>query len=86
MQVTFIIRNLTDAAFAELAALSDDARFDKLHKWAFGDLRHCVSVKFGASDAFRDRVDFNTRRKSGAPFTSFKLEPRRGYKLATFTI
>ena len=86
MQVTFIIRNLTDKAHADLAAMDDRARFEKLHKWAFGDLKHCVSVKFGKSDAFRDRVDFNAAYKAGKPFTSYKLESRRGYKLATFTI
>lgn len=85
MQVTFILRNLTDSALDETAAMAPRAAFDRLHKWAFGDLRHCVSVKFGTANAFRDRVEANGLLKSDCRM-SFKIEPRRGYKLATFDI
>lgn len=86
MKATFIIRNLTEDVTGELADMNAEDRFAKLHRWAFGDLRHCVSVQFGTSNAFRDRVAFNTARKNGAPFKSSSMEPRRSYKLATFEI
>jgi hypothetical protein len=54
----------------------------KLTKWAFGDLRHCVTVKYG-SGAFRDRVEWNAIICAQKPL-SFKIESRRGYKLITF--
>ena len=85
MNVTFIIRNLTEATLQELQGMESRAAFDRLHKWASGDLRHCVSVKFGPSNAFRDRVDANSLLKAGCTM-AFKIEPRKGYKLTTFTL
>lgn len=84
MQVTFIIKNLTEQTHIELAAMTDADRFAKLTKWAFGDLRHCVSQKIETGQ-FRDRVELNQIMRS-PHFQSYKLEPRRGYKLATFEI
>lgn len=86
MKVTFIIRNLTEDVIGELGEMSAEDRFTKLHRWAFGDLRHCVTVQFGKANAFRDRVEFNTARKQGRKFIASNIEPRRGYKLATFEI
>ncbi len=87
MRVTFILKNLTDDAYATLDALSDEDRFAKLTKWAFGDLKHCVSQKIGPSNSFRDRCDLNDIMKRNTPrFEIYKLEPRKGYKLATFEI
>jgi hypothetical protein len=85
MKITFILRNLTDVAIAETAAMEPRAAYDRLHKWAFGDLKHCVAVKFGVNNAFRDRVDANQLLKSDCKIT-FKIEPRRGYRLATFIL
>jgi hypothetical protein len=82
--VTFIVKNLTDSALESLAAMPDAQRFDKLKRWAFGDLRHCVSQKVG-SGAFRDRVELNQIMRAPR-FVSYKLEARRGYRLATFNI
>lgn len=82
MQTTFIVKNLTEETLTDLAAMEPRAAHDQLIKWAFGDLRHCVSVKHG-SGAFRDRVDWNGLYKRGAPMTA-KIEPRKGYKLFTF--
>jgi hypothetical protein len=82
-QVTFIIKNITDETHATLASMDDRARYEKLFKWAFGDLKHCVSVKYG-SGQFRDRVDFNSWWKRGEPFKAYRIEPRKGYMLATF--
>ena len=84
MRVTFTIKNLTEKAYADLAAMSDNERFRQLAKWAFGDLRHCVSQKI-ASGQFRDRVELNAIMRNPL-FTEYKLEPRRGYKLATFEV
>lgn len=85
MKVTFTLRNITESGYAGLAAMSDDERFKKLTDWAFGDLRHCVSVKYGASNAFRDRVEVNGLMKRPHRI-EYSLSPRRGYNLATFEI
>lgn len=84
MKVTFIVRDLTAQAIDDLAAMDPRSAYAKLQKWAFGDLRHCVSVKFGNCDAFRDRVAWNGIFKSACPI-AFAIEPRRGYRLVTFT-
>jgi hypothetical protein len=84
MQTTFIVKNLTEETLSDLAAMEPRAAHDQLMKWAFGDLRHCVTVKHG-SGAFRDRVDWNSLYKRNAPMTH-KIEPRKGYKLFTFAM
>lgn len=86
MKVTFILRNLTDSALENLAAMTDYERFQRLIKWAYGDLKHCVSVRFGTSNSFGERVRVNTAIKDGQVFKAYRLDPRRGYKLATFEI
>jgi hypothetical protein len=46
-------------------------------------------MKVGNSDAFRDKVELNHILNSKKPEEinlTYKLEPRRGYKLATFEI
>jgi hypothetical protein len=83
MQTTFILRNLTEPTIQALADMAPKDALQKLTKWAFGDLRHCVTVKYG-SGAFRDRVEWNAIIRAQKPL-SFKIEPRRGYKLITFT-
>ena len=84
LQVTFIVRNLTPQAMDAIAASDPHEAHATLTNWAFGDLRHCVSVKYGLSDAFGDRVSWNGVVKSGRAL-AFKIEPRRGYRLITFT-
>jgi len=84
MKVTFIIKNLTESALESLASMPDAERFAKLAKWASGDLRHCVSRKDG-SGAFRDRVELNQIMRAPR-FVSYKIEPRKGYRLATFEV
>lgn len=83
MRTTFIIRNLSFDTLASVETSEPRAAHAQLTKWAFGDLRHCVSVKYGPSDAFRDRVEWNGLVKSGKPMT-MKAEPRKGYRLITF--
>jgi hypothetical protein len=88
MKTTFTIKNLTETTLTELSTMAPRDAYAKLSKWAWGDLKHCVSVKYG-SGAFRDRVEWNgamRRVETGETPLMFKLEPRRGYKLATFTL
>lgn len=81
-QTTYIIRNLSDDMLANIATMAPRDLLAKLERWAWGDLRHCVTVKYG-SGAFGDRVTWNSIVKSEKPL-KFKIEPRKGYKLVTF--
>lgn len=83
MRTTFTLHNIAESALTEITAMEPRAAYAKLAKWAFGDLRHAVKIKHGPSDAFRDRVDWNTILKSAKPIM-MKTEPRKGYKLVTF--
>jgi len=84
MQTTFIVKNLTETALEKVCAMTPADAHAQLAKWAFGDLRHCVSQKCGTGQ-FGDRVNWNSALKSGKPL-SFKMEARRGYKLFTFSV
>lgn len=91
MQVTFILRNLSDTFFEGLGEsiigldnLDNQSKFNTLARHAKGDLKHCVSMKAG-SGQFRDQVELNQLLR-GPVSIDYKIEPRRGYKLATFTI
>ena len=87
MQTTFVVRNLTSETLAALEASAPADAHAKLTRWAFGDLKHCVSVKYG-SGQFRDRVEWNGVMRDvseGRRNLAFKAEPRRGYRLFTFT-
>lgn len=84
MKVTFTIKDITDWGYNQIeTAENDEARFNHLKKWAIGDLRHCVKMKVG-NGSFGDKVDLNGLIRRGGVVRSYKLEPRRGYKLATF--
>ena len=91
MKVTFILRNLSDAFYngngssiTGLLNLSDSDKFWELRNQATGDLRHCVKMKVGTGQ-LRDYVALNAIVKRNHS-VAFKIEPRRGYKLATFTL
>ena len=80
--VTVILRNLTDEFYAALAALPTNAsRYDHLRALA-RDLSHCISFKEG-NGSFRDRVELNLRKRVVSE-PAYRLEPRRGYRLARF--
>jgi hypothetical protein len=86
MQTTFILKNIAPAALD--AVMSEPAAqiHAKLTKWAFGDLRHCVTVKYG-SGAFRDRVEWNQIMRdvaAGVKELTATRQPRKGYTLVTF--
>jgi len=88
MQATAILKNLTDefySGFAGRVGFADKSareQFEYCNSSQGRDLK--ITIKFGRG-SFGDQVDFNRLWKSGAPMTS-KIEPRKGYKLVTFTI
>lgn len=88
MKVTFILKNLTDEFFegtpsgsiVGLMSMSDAEKLKKL-------LTHqtdSIKLKIG-NGSFRDRVEFNQILRAPRSL-SFRLEPRRGYRLATFLV
>ena len=83
MKITATLHNLTDSFYAEFAALPAADQFAKLNKLRH-DLPHCIKLKIGTGQ-FRDAVDLNSLLKQSHTFTA-KLEPRKGYKLATFEV
>lgn len=83
MKITATLHNLTDSFYVELAALEPRAAYDRLNKLRH-DLPHCIKLKIG-NGSFRDAVDLNSLMKRPHTFT-VKLEPRRGYNLATFEV
>lgn len=98
MKVTFILKDLSEAFFngngmpvdsliyiKGLNNLTDLEKFYHLKdKAARKELQ--ITIKVGNSDAFRDRVELNQILRKENKTISYKLEPRRGYKLATFEI
>jgi len=85
IKVTVIIKDVTDAFFEGmgdsiigLLNMTDADKFTHLSKQS-----ECFTMKIG-SGSFRDRVELNSMIK-GPHAITFNLEPRRGYKLATFT-
>lgn len=92
MKVTFIIRDVGDDFFNGIPHLPSFGpgllnmepikAFEKLENLAStGDKR--IAMRVGSANAFRDRVDLNQLRRSQKP-PAFKLEPRKGYRLATY--
>ena len=82
MRITFIIKDIDTADIEKMPAKE---AFDTLHKYSYGDLRHYVAIKWGTGNAFRDRVEANQLLRGEYTLT-FKIEPRRGYQLATFEL
>lgn len=89
MRVTFILKDLTDTFFegtgdgriVGLNNMSDADKFSYLNKRHI-DLK--MPMKVG-SGAFRDKVELNQLLRSPKSI-QYKLEPRKGYRLATFDI
>lgn len=88
MKVTAILKNLTDAFYRGnggsikgLLNMSDSEKFDHLTK-------HCrdlqVKIKIGAG-TIQDAVELNNMLRSNHSI-SFRIDSRKGYKLATFDI
>lgn len=88
MKVTVILKDFSDAFYEGMGEsiiglfqLSDSEKFDKL-KRMHHEKRVCMKI---GSGQFRDAAELNQLLRSPCIY-SFKLEPRRGYKLATFEI
>ena len=88
MKVTVILKDFTDTFFDGFGeaivgfnTLDNRAKFDKCKQLA---CEKRVTMKVG-SGQFREAVDLNALLRKNCKF-DFKLEPRRGYRLATFDI
>lgn len=88
MKVTFILKDLSEQFFhgfgssiRGLLNMSDAEKLDYLTNRC-RDLQ--VKQKVG-NGSFRDRVDYNALVKQPHRI-AFKLEDRRGYRLATFEV
>jgi len=90
MKVTAIIKNTSDAFFEGfgdsiigLNNMSDKEKFDYLLNMGVSN-PSMVTTKVGGG-MFRDKVELNQLRRK--EFTlAYKLESRKGYKLATFEV
>ena len=89
MKVTFILKDLTEtfyngngSSIVGLLNQSDKDKFSYLTSSNAKDLS--ITCKIG-NGWFQERVELNQLIRNN-PNYSFKLEPRRGYKLATFEI
>ena len=89
MKVTYILKNLTDTFYnggfgiPSFLDMPDSEKFERLNALRH-DMKDNIKQKIETGQ-FRDAVELNSLMKK--PHTvEFKLEPRKGYKLATFTI
>jgi hypothetical protein len=83
MKVTYVIKGKTQYFFDQLGTLDNAGAFAELQKCVADKMN--VTRKIGTGQ-MRDAVDLNTIVKGAAPTFTFKIEPRAGYKLATFDI
>lgn len=89
MKITAILKDFTEqfyngtdsGSIIGLLNMSDADKFETCRRLA-GEKR--VTMKIG-SGQFRDAVELNSMRRNPCNFT-FKIEPRKGYKLVTFEI
>ena len=77
MKVTFILKNLSEIFYTKLEKSNDKFKY----LCSVRDLP--VTRKIG-SGTFADDMAFNKKYKKCQEYKSYKLENRRGYKLATF--
>lgn len=88
MKVTVILKNFNEqfyngfSGFVGLLNMDNQEKFEKLKK-----MHHekRVSMKIG-NGAFNNSVELNQILRDQQPQITFKLEDRRGYKLATFEV
>ena len=90
MKVTAIIKNANDAFFEGfgesikgLNNMGDKEKFDYLLNMGVSN-PSIVTTKVGGG-MFKDRVELNQLRRKDFSL-SYKLENRKGYKLATFEV
>ena len=87
MKITAILKDFTDHFYNGGETIPSFLSMDNRAKWEkikrMGHEKR-VSVKIG-NGQFRDAVELNQLMREPVDI-DFKLEPRRGYKLATFEI
>ena len=89
MKVTVILKDFTEQFYTGtdsgsiigMLNMADADKFETCRRLA-GEKR--VTMKIGTGQ-FRDAVELNAMRRNPCTFT-FKLDPRKGYKLATFEV
>lgn len=84
MKITYTLTDLSDSFYNDIKQLSEIDVFNKLNGYAFGDFKMYVSQKIG-NGSFRDKVELNQIMRN-VKSISYKIEPRKGYNLATFEI
>ena len=90
MKVTFILKDFTDAFFngtdsGSIVGLLNETDADKFQRLTRMANEKRITRKIGAGQ-FRDNVELNQIVHKPSVSFAFKLEPRKGYKLATFDI
>ena len=85
MKITVIIKDKSDSFFEALAAMTVEARFTYLARLHSDPYASGVTMKIGSANSFSDRVDLNAMLRNPCTY-AYKLEARKGYKLATFEI
>jgi hypothetical protein len=85
MKITVILKNVTDQFHANLAAMQTAEQLEYLFKGSrpYSGLERCISVKIETGQ-FRDAVEFNALKRQPMDVTLVS-EPRKGYRLLTFT-
>jgi hypothetical protein len=82
MKITATLHDFSDGFYAELASMAPREIYDYLRK--LKNDSYCVKIKIG-NGQFRDAVELNSMMRDPCTYT-YKLEPRRGYKLVTFEV
>lgn len=85
MKITVIVKNVTDQFNANLAAMDVVKQLEYLFAGSrpYSGLERCISVKIETGQ-FRDAVEFNALKRQPMDVTLVS-EPRKGYRLLTFT-
>lgn len=87
MKITVILKDFTEQffiGFGEIVGFNQMADIEKFNYCKKLSTDKRATMKIG-SGQFRDAVEFNSLMRNPCNI-EFKLEPRRGYKLATFEI
>lgn len=87
MKATFILKNLSDVFYdgGGLLDITGLLNMEDRHKFNYLQRQMPtlnITLKIG-NGSFSDRVEMNQLLRTN-PAIKFSLEPRRGYKLATF--
>ena len=86
MKVTFLLKDLYDCFYEELLSMEDSRKKLEYLEELSSHLPSRVKMKVGLCDQFKEKLELGGLKRKGFKECSFKLSPRRGYKLATFII